>query len=92
MADKRLTNEEQAIAWLCGYVTELHDFRNEIFKINKESEGDSEKIMDYVVGKFPMLQGSSTHRVFEELGTIEVDTKVIAKTVNDLNKRLFALS
>jgi hypothetical protein len=53
--------------WLMGYVMELHDFRNGILKVNYETI-DRDKIMHYVKGKFPQLQGIGQQLLFRELG------------------------
>lgn len=77
---------ELTTMWLCGYVMELHDFRNGIFKVNKDTR-NLEAVMDYVVGQFPMLQGSSNHRQFEYFGK-QVNVKDINENIKNVMKIL----
>lgn len=79
--EQLIENQEKTIMWLCGYVMELHEFRDGIFNVNKESK-NLDEVMDYVISKFPQLQGTANQRVFEELGK-KVDMLTSGKDVND---------
>lgn len=69
--EKKYQSElEDTVKCLMGYVMELHDFQIGARKIayeDKEKYQD-DKLKDFLVMKFPMLQGSRNHQIFRELG------------------------
>lgn len=64
----------------------LHDFRDEFFAVNKETES-LEEVMDFVVGGFPMLQGNANQMQFKHFGK-QVEAKKIQENIHSTMKRL----
>lgn len=85
-ADKVIENQDPTILWLCGYVMELHDFRDNLFSVNKDTNS-LDAVMDCVVGKFPQLQGFSTQQQFRHFGK-QVNIDEIQNNVSATMKRL----
>ncbi len=84
--EELINNHELTLMWLCGYVMDLHKFRDNIFTINKETKS-LEEVMDFVVGKFPMLQGAANQMQFRHFGK-QVKVKEINENIHFTMKRL----
>lgn len=82
--DTTIENLTELSRWLMQYLMELHDFRNKA--ISKEFD-TYDKLQDYLIGQFPMLQGSGNHRLFRELGINKFNQQKVKDAVRHIKSK-----
>lgn len=84
--ENKIKELENTVMWLCGYVMEFHEHRNQLLQINKDTKS-LDSVIDHIIMQFPQLQGTKNQKVFEQLGKI-VNSSENSKDVDNVLKNL----